>query len=147
MEAVINDLLAQQRFAERLVVRQSGRLVVIPIDDIDWIESADNYVRIHQRQLRYLLREPIKSIEQRLDPRRFARAHRSAIVNLARVQELEALAGGDYSILLSTGARITLSRTYRESFRNQLASSAWPASQSTAAPADLGPTRGATHRR
>jgi two-component system LytT family response regulator len=127
LEAVLSQLLGRQRYAERLLIRSDGRMIVIAIDDIDWIESADNYVRVHQRNASYLLREPIKSIEQRLDPRRFARAHRSAIINLARVSELEPLAGGDYRILLSTGAQIILSRTYRDSFRNQLASGAWPA--------------------
>jgi two-component system LytT family response regulator len=67
-----------------------------------------------------MVREPIKSIEARLSPRQFARAHRSVVVNLSRVRELEPLAGGEYLIILTNDTRLTLSRSYRDQFRTRL---------------------------
>jgi two-component system LytT family response regulator len=107
-------------YADRLLVKGRTRTSVIAVDDIEYIEAADNYVRIHASNGRHLLREPIKSIEARLDPRRFLRIHRSAIVNVARVRELEPLFGGEYVVYMASGARLTLSRTYRDAVMARL---------------------------
>jgi two-component system LytT family response regulator len=106
--------------ADRLVVRTAGRVVLVPAAEIDWIEAADNYVRVHAAGQRHVLRETIKGLEAQLDPRRFVRIHRSAIVNLDRVRELRALPSGDFAVLLSTGAKLTLSRTYRDVVERRL---------------------------
>jgi two-component system LytT family response regulator len=122
IEAVLSELRSRDQFADRLLVKGEGRVAVVQVDEVDWIEAADNYARVHTARGRFMVREPIKSLETRLDPRRFARVHRSAIVNLARVRELQPMFGGEYVIILSTGAKLTLSRGYRDAFRERLGS-------------------------
>jgi two-component system LytT family response regulator len=108
------------RWAERLVVGVVGGARVVAVRDVEWIEAADNYVTVHAADGAGLLREPLKSLEARLDPARFARVHRSALVNLARVRELRPLPSGDYTITLRSGAAVTLSRTYRDEVLRRL---------------------------
>ena len=122
LEAVLSALRAREQYADRLLVKSEGRVTVEQVEDVDWIEAADNYARVHTARGRYLVREPIKSLERKLNPRRFARVHRSAIVNLARVRELQPMFGGEYVIILSTGTKLTLSRGYRDAFRDRLGS-------------------------
>ncbi len=102
------------RWAERLVVGAARTQRVVPVREVEWVEAADNYVRVHAPGGGGLLREPLAALERRLDPARFARVHRSALVNLARVRELRPLPSGDYELTLQSGAAVTLSRTYRD---------------------------------
>jgi two-component system LytT family response regulator len=105
---------AAPRPAERLVVGVARGARVVPVREVEWVEAADNYVRVHAAGGGGLLREPLRDLERRLDPRRFARVHRSALVNLARVRELRPLPSGDYALTMQSGATVTLSRTYRD---------------------------------
>lgn len=120
LEALLTELRPARRYADRLLLKHDGSVVVLLASDIDWIEAADNYVKVHTRNGRYMVREAIKSMEIKLDPSHFARAHRSAIVNLSRVRALEPMAAGEYVVTLTSGARVTLSRGYRDSFRARL---------------------------
>ncbi len=120
IEALFAELRPAKRYADRLLLKHDGAVVVVLAADIDWIEAADNYVKVHARSGRYMVRESIKSLESKLDPSQFARAHRSAIVNLERVRSLEPVAAGENTITLSNGTRLTLSRGYRDSFRERL---------------------------
>ena len=105
---------AAPRPAERLVVGVARGARVVPVREVEWVEAADNYVRVHAAGGGGLLREPLRDLERRLDPERFARVHRSALVNLARVRELRPLPSGDYALTMQSGATVTLSRTYRD---------------------------------
>ena len=122
----LEELLATLRpaavYPERLLLKHEGTVVVVPANDIDWVEAADNYVNVHARTGRYMVREPLKQIEAKLDPARFAKAHRSAIVNLSRVKALDPLTAGEYIITLTTGTRLTLSRGCRDHFKSRLES-------------------------
>ena len=122
LEALLATLRPAQAYPERLLLKQDGAVVVVLADEIDWIEAADNYVKVHARSGRYMVREPLKQIETKLDPARFAKAHRSAIVNLSRVKSLEPLTAGEYIITLTTGTRLTLSRGCRDDFKSRLQS-------------------------
>ncbi len=122
LEAVLSELRTREQYADRLLVKNDGRVTVLQVEEVDWIEAADNYARVHTARGRFLVREPIKTLERKLNPRQFARVHRSAIVNLARVRELQPMFGGEYVIILSTGAKLTLSRGYRDAFRDRLGS-------------------------
>ena len=104
----------------RLLGRREGRLIVLRVPEIDWIESAANYVSLHVGKENYLVRETLQSLEGRLDPDQFIRIHRSTIVNLDRVQEIEPYFHGDYIVRLRDGQRLTLSRTYRERVQRHL---------------------------
>ena len=120
LDALISQLTSPKRYADRLLLNHDGKVVVVLVSDIDWIEAADNYVKVHARGGRYRVRQAIKTLESKLDPAHFARAHRSVIVNLDRVRSLEPMAAGEYVIMLSTGERLALSRGYRDSFRKKL---------------------------
>ncbi len=101
----------------QLVVRDGGRTVFVPVADIDWIEAADYYVQLHVGARSYLHREPMRDLEARLDPRRFVRIHRSAIVALDRVAELRPSAHGDHCVRLRDGTDLRLSRSRRGQLR------------------------------
>jgi two-component system LytT family response regulator len=101
-------------FLQRIVVKSKGRTLLFRIEDIDWFESAGNYVRLHVGRERYLLRETMCGLEETLDPRQFVRIHRSAIVNLERVREMQPTSHGEYVVLLNDETRLTLSRVYRD---------------------------------
>jgi two-component system LytT family response regulator len=118
--ALVKDLRKDHPKAERLVVTSGGRLFFLRADEIDWIEAAGNYVRLHVGNTSHLLRETMNAIEGRLDPEKFFRIHRSRIVNMERIQELQPWLNGEYSVLLRTGTRLTLSRGYREKLQDRL---------------------------
>lgn len=98
----------------RLLAKREGRLALLRVTDIDWIESAANYATLHVGRETFLVRETMQSLEARLDPDQFLRIHRSTIVNLDRVHEIEPYFHGDYTVRLLDGQRLTLSRTYRD---------------------------------
>lgn len=98
---------------QRVVVKHEGRATLIRAEQIDWIEAAGNYCRIHFGGASHLLRESIVSLERRLDPQQFVRVHRSAMVNLDRIRELHPTSHGDYAVTLHDGKRLALSRGYR----------------------------------
>jgi two-component system LytT family response regulator len=105
----------------RLIVREVGRIIVVPTSDVDWIEGADYYARLHVGPRSYLIRESLSSLERRLDPSQFLRLHRSAIANLSRVRMVEAAERGDGVAVLSTGARIRVPATRRSELERRLA--------------------------
>ena len=111
---------ATQPKTDRLVVKSGGRLFFLRADEIDWIEAAGNYVRLHVGSQSHLLRETMNAIEGRLDPENFFRIHRSRIVNMERIQEMQPWLNGEYSIVLRSGIRLTLSRGYRERLQDRL---------------------------
>jgi two-component system LytT family response regulator len=97
----------------RLAIREAGRTYFVMVDAIHWIEGADYYVKLHIEGRTHLLRETMRSLEERLSPRRFARVHRSAIVNLARIREIRIAGKGDHVIVLGDSTRLRLSRARR----------------------------------
>jgi two-component system LytT family response regulator len=120
LDALLTELKSARRYPDRLLLKDEGNVVVVLVADIDWIEAADNYIKVHARGARYRVRQAIKDVETKLDPAHFARAHRSAIVNLDRVRTLQPMAAGEYVITLSSGDKVALSRGYRDSFREKL---------------------------
>lgn len=99
---------------QRLVVKSAGKTHFIRVPDIDWIEAADYYSKIHVGGRAHLIRETMSSIEEKLDPRKFFRVHRSAIVNLDRIVEMQPFVRGDYVLILQDGTRLKLTRSRRE---------------------------------
>ncbi len=107
-------------FPARLVIKTSGRVVFLNVDDIDWVDAAGNYVRIHTGSESHMLRETMGRLESRLDPEKFLRIHRSTIVNIERIRELQQQFHGDYLVVLKNGQRLTLSRSYRDRIQELL---------------------------
>jgi len=105
---------------DRLVIKSSGRIYFIRIQDIDWCEASGNYVRLHIGQQTHLVRGTMSHLESQLDAAQFVRIHRSAIVNVERIQELRSSFNGEYLITLTDKTRLTLSRGYREGLQARL---------------------------
>jgi two-component system LytT family response regulator len=100
---------------DRLVVKSRGKIRFVDVDDVDWIEAAGNYVRLHLSDGETeLVRETMTRLEERLDPDQFMRIHRSSIVNLGRVEEIRHWSSGEYVVELEDGTELKLTRTYRE---------------------------------
>jgi len=118
--AVAGDAGGDRRYLTRVAVKTQGRVRLLKVTDVDWVEAASNYVRLHVGAERFLLRDTMAALETRLDPEQFVRIHRSTIVNLDRVRELEPYFHGDYVVKLADGRRLTLSRTYRERLEQRL---------------------------
>jgi two-component system LytT family response regulator len=120
--ALVNDIKTEPGPArlDRLVVKSGGRVFFLRTDEIDWIEAAGNYVRLHLGEESHLFRETMNRMESRLDSRRFVRIHRSRIVNTERVKELQPWFNGEHVVVLQNGTRLTLSRGYREKLQEQL---------------------------
>ena len=107
-------------YLTRVPVRTGSRMVFVDLDAVDWMEAADNYVRLHVKQREYLVRETLGTLESKLDPDRFARIHRSAIVQLNRVAEWQPTSHGDAALVLRDGTRLAVSRTWRERLQRVL---------------------------
>ncbi len=100
----------------RFLVRTRGKIVAVRCDDIDWIEAADYYATLHVGGASHLIRQTMAELEARLDPRRFVRVHRGAIVHLDRIREIHPLFRGDCTLVLADGTQVKLSRTRRAEF-------------------------------
>ena len=98
---------------ERLLVHRGGAIRIIKLGDIDWIESAGNYVRLHVGPEAYLHRQTMQHMEETLDSARFVRIHRRSIVNVDRIRELRPLFKGSYTVVMEDGTELTLSPVYR----------------------------------
>jgi two-component system, LytTR family, response regulator len=114
---LLAEIRALRGYGERLVVRDGHRVTFVGADDIDWIEAAGNYVRLHAGGRTHLMRETMKTVEARLNPERFVRVHRSAIVNVDRIAEMEPHFHGEYVLRLRDGTRLTTSRSYGDRVR------------------------------
>lgn len=120
LQGLLNDLQPRTRYADRLVIKSAGRIFFLSVSEIDWIEAADNYVRLHAGAEAHLLRETMNNLEKKLDPNEFLRIHRSRMVNIQRVKELRPLFRGEYDLLLKDGTRIETGRGYRDRIQKLL---------------------------
>lgn len=109
-----------RRAAERLVVRNGDRYDFVPVDSIDWIESANNYVELHCGAKQYLLGETLTNLENRLDAERFLRIHRCRIVNTSRIVAVHPLLSGSYEMELRNGVRLTTGRQYKDAVQQMI---------------------------
>jgi len=112
-EAPVPVSAADGPYLRRLVVRADGRATVLDVGEIDWIEADGDHVRIHVKKVQHVLRETMKHLEGRLEPARFIRIHRSTIVNVERIRELQPYFRGEYVVLLHDGTSLKLSRSFK----------------------------------
>lgn len=113
---LLDHLRRRHRYARRVMVRSKGRVRFLKTEDIDWIEAAGNYAELHVGSRSHLVRETLSNLEERLDPDQFVRVHRSAMVNLDRVREIHPYSKNDFTVVLSSGHKVRMSRRYRERF-------------------------------
>lgn len=123
LDAYKSEAAVVPTYVQRLVVKSAGYIFFLTVDEIDWIEAAGNYVRLHVAGKTHLLRETMSAMEQKLDPATFVRIHRSAIVNLHRIKRLRPLQNSEYTLLLHDGTELTSSRRYRKNLNVLLESS------------------------
>jgi two-component system LytT family response regulator len=112
--ALLEELKAKASHVERLVIKSGGRAFFLKTEEIDWVEAEGKYVRLHVGKESYLLREAMGSMEAQLDPKKFPRIHRSTIVNIERVRELQPWFHNEYRVILLDGTELMLSRSCRK---------------------------------
>jgi two-component system LytT family response regulator len=108
----------RDQYLQRLAIKSGGQISLLPVDEIDWIEAADQYVELHVGAKGHLLRQSMNHLEQKLDPEKFCRIHRSAIVKLDRITELIPNASGDWQVVLADGTKLRLSRSRRQQLQS-----------------------------
>jgi two-component system LytT family response regulator len=113
LTALLKEVKSPPRYRARLMVRGTGRIRLVPVSSVDWIEGAGNYARLHAGKEVHLIRETLANLEVELDPEKFCRIHRSTIVNLDRVRELIPDGRGDQILVLDDGTRLDLSSRHR----------------------------------
>lgn len=120
LDALMTGIHQERPWVDRLLVRHGDRHVLVRTSALQWIEAEDNYVRLHVEGTSFLLRQTMAGILGRLDPSQFRRIHRSAIVNLDFIKELQPWTSGDHLVIMRDGTKLTLSRTFREQFGEYL---------------------------
>jgi two-component system LytT family response regulator len=120
MLGLLRDLKGRSSYVERIPVKSSDRIILLRTEKIDWIESDDNYVKIHSGKSSHQVRETITNLERQLNPAKFLRIHRSTIVNIESIEALQPSLNGEYRVILNNGAQLTLSRRYRDKARQVL---------------------------
>lgn len=120
LEAMLGSLdhgarTARQQAPQRIVVKDAGRIFFLDPRDVDWIDSAGNYLQLHVGKTVHLLRETMNEMERKLEPQEFVRIRRSTLVNVRRIREFRPLFKGAYAVLLRDGTELTSSRRYRSS--------------------------------
>ena len=118
--ALLEEMKAGKNYLERLVIKAAGRIYFLETSEIDWIEAEGNYVSVHSAGKSHLLRETISSLESQLDPKKFVRIHRSSIVRLDFIREMQPWFHGEYRVILQDGTQLTLSRNHRDKLQEAL---------------------------
>jgi two-component system LytT family response regulator len=119
--SLLEGLHEERKYPERLIVKSGGRVFFVRTEDIDWVEASGNYVKIHAKGEAHLIRESMKNMEAKLDAKIFVRIHRSAIVNIDRIKELEPWFHGEYVVIMRDGTRLTASRVFSDRLSTAIA--------------------------
>ena len=112
--ALLERINSRNAYLDRLIIRADGRITFLNTREIDWVEADDKYVHLHTGKGARMVRQTLTAMEGQLDPAKFVRVHRSAIVNIERIKELQPLFNGEYSLLLDDKTKLTLSRKYKD---------------------------------
>jgi len=113
-EELLKELKHQRQRTSRVVVKTGGKVMFLRAEQIEWVEAAGNYVRLHVGGESHLFRESMKNMETRLDGEIFVRIHRSAIVNVDHIRELQPWFHGEYVVILHDGTRLMASRVFSD---------------------------------
>ncbi len=116
VRTLIEHVQSGNEWPERMAIKSGGRLEIVLVEDIDWVNADGNYVTVHVGSQDLLTRDTLQNFLKRLDPRRFLRIHRSWVVNITKVKRLNPDGHGEYAIEMNDGPSVTLSRTYRDDF-------------------------------
>jgi two-component system LytT family response regulator len=111
--ALLENIAQKPAYLERLVIKTCGRIIFLKTAEIDWIQADDKYAHLHIGNKSHLVRQTLGALEAQLDPQNFIRIHRSAIVNVERIKELQPLFTGEHTVVLESGTKLSLSRSYK----------------------------------
>ena len=114
INALLQSVEKKPQYLDRLVIKSGGRISFLSTDEINWIEADDKYVHLHTGKINPMVRQTLNAMEAQLDPKKFKRIHRSVIVHVARIKELQPMFNGEHSVLLEDGTRLTLTRSYKD---------------------------------
>lgn len=114
---LLESIVSPRQHMKRLAVRSGGKTVFVDVREVDWIEAAENYVQLHCGKNGHLLHVPLNTLEKSLDPETFLRIHRSIVVNVTRIKELQPGVHGEFVITLENGTRLRSGRTYHEKLK------------------------------
>ena len=120
LRSLLEDLRPHKNYLERLVIKTAGRIFFLGVEEIDWIEAAENYVRLHAGRESHLVHGTMNKLASRLNPAQFLRIHRSTIVNLKKIKQLEPLFHGEYVVTLHDGTQLSSGRSYRQQLQSLL---------------------------
>jgi two-component system LytT family response regulator len=121
LNSLLETLASPTKYLSRVAVRTTGKTYFVSLDDVDWIQAAENYVQLHVGQTRHLVHVPMQTLHNSLDPAKFLRIQRSYIVNVSRVKEVENAGRGEYVFVMKSGDRVQSSRTYYEQVKKWMA--------------------------
>jgi two-component system, LytTR family, response regulator len=115
--SLLETIASPRHYVRRLAVRTAGKTIFVDIEDVDWIEAAENYVELHAGGASHLLHVTMNTLEKSLDPEMFVRIHRSTIVNIRRIREMQAALHGEYVVTLENGVRLQSGRVYSDKLK------------------------------
>jgi two-component system LytT family response regulator len=118
LQSLLQTVASPPRYLTRIAVREVDKVYFVKIDDVDWIQAAENYVRLHAGTSRHLVHVPMQTLHDSLDPSMFLRIHRSLIVNVSRIAEVQKAKRGQYILVLSNGQRLESSRGYHDAVKH-----------------------------
>lgn len=119
--SLLETIACPPRYLKRMAVQSAGKTSFIGVEEVDFIRAAENYVELHVAQASHLLHVAMNTLEKSLDPETFVRIHRSLIVNLHRVKQIQPASHGEYMLLLDSGVRLQSGRTYHERIKALMA--------------------------
>ncbi|MCC6397812.1 MAG: response regulator transcription factor [Bacteroidetes bacterium] len=117
---MLDSTKADRARVGRIMVRSGGRITFVRVEDVDWIEAQGDYICLHTQGKKHLVREKISEMEAQLSPEHFLRIHRSTMINVSRIKEMQPLFHGEYSVVLQDGTRLTMSRSFRDKVFDRL---------------------------
>ena len=117
MLSMLQTIASPRKYMARIAVRSGGKTYFVELAEVDWMQAAENYVQLHTASAKHLVHVPIQTLQDSIDPDRFLRIHRSLIVNLQQVKEIEPASHGECVLVLHSGVRLQSSRTYSDAIR------------------------------
>jgi two-component system, LytTR family, response regulator len=114
---LLAELKGENQYLSRITVKERGKIIFVPIDEIDFIEAQGNYLELDRGDCSHLIRMRLHQLEAKLNPDKFVRIHRSTIVNIDRIREMQPLFNGDQTVIMQSGKKLTMTRNYRDKLK------------------------------
>lgn len=111
---LLYELKETNQYLSRLTVKERGKIIFVPVEELDFIEAQGNYLAIDRGEVSHLIRMRLHQLESKLDPEKFVRIHRSTIINIDRIKEMQPLFNGDQTVIMKSGKKLTMTRNYRD---------------------------------